>query len=694
MNDQPTPFRLRRLIRRARFAALGGAALAALCAGAFFAAVRWWPYPDELRHAPAPSTLVLDRTGEPLAAFAAPDGQWRMPLAERDINPHLLDAVVAVEDARFFEHAGVDWRAGFAAAWQNVSSFHIRRGASTLTMQLHRLRDPRPRSFWAKLEQTIRAKQIEGHTSKRDILVEYLNRAPFGGNLVGAGAASWRYFGKPCANLSLGECALLAGLPQSPNRHRPDRHLERAARRRDVVLDRMLACGMITGAQHDQARHEPVWARWHVLPQDGHDDGSLPTFVTLSDIGQDDAGVVKTSLDARVQRQVAAATRDHLDRLRASGVSSAAIVVLDSATSECLAAVSLSDASKRVDLTRRPRSTGSVLKPFIYAAAFEAGTCSASTILDDSPAAWPGYMPEDYDHAFKGQMTAADALAESRNIPAMVVLARTGIAHTIGLMQSAGLQTLGASRREYGLSLAVGGAEATPMEVAAAYAGLARGGVGSPASFSLNPPPIEARFVSADACWSVLNALSDPDRTADVCPEAARLNAAWKTGTSGGNRDAWCAAVTPRRTIVVWMGNPRGEGSHALVGRDVAAPLALGLIAALDPTPAAWPKAATGNGPTPIARRPLRSRFAIVSPAPDRQILLSGDVPADRQRVPLQAAGTQSPGEIHWFIDGEHLGAASPAAPMFWSPQSGRHEIRAVAPDGRAASVAVSVIGG
>lgn len=694
MNDRPTRSWLRRVIRRARYVALAGVLACALGVTGFFAAVRWWPYPDELRGAPAPSTLVLDRTGEPLATFAAPDGQWRTPLAEREINPHLLDAVIAVEDARFFEHAGVDWRAGLAAAWQNISSLRIRRGASTLTMQLHRLRDPRPRSLWAKVEQAIRAKQIERDTPKREILVEYLNRAPFGGNLVGAGAASWRYFGKPCANLSLGECALLAGLPQSPNRYRPDRFVERATRRRDVVLGRMLASGTITPAEHNEARAEPVRASWHVLPQDLHDDGSLPSLLTLTASSGDERGVVTTSIDARVQRQVATAAREHLNRLRDSGISSAAMVVLDTATSECLAAVSVSDVSKRLDLTRRPRSTGSVLKPFIYAAAFESGTCAPETILDDSPAAWPGYTPQDFDRAFKGQMTAADALAESRNIPAMVLLARTGIAHTTGLMQSAGLQTLGAGHREYGLSLAVGGAEATPMEVAAAYAGLARGGTSSPVFFSLSHAPIGARFVSANACWNVLNALSDPDWTASVCPEAARLNVAWKTGTSGGNRDAWCAAVTPRRTVVVWMGNPQGEASHALVGRDVAAPLALSILASLDATPAEWPQSTSLTSRAQVARRPLRSRFAIISPSSQRQILLSGDVPADRQRVPLQAAGNQAPGEIHWFIDGEHLGSASPAAPLFWSPRAGRHEIRAVAPDGRAASVAVSVIGG
>ena len=178
--------------------------------------MKWWPYPVGIDQPPHCSTLLEDRTGVSLAALTSEDGQWHMPLADDQINPHLLEAMVAVEDSRFYEHGGVDWRSAAMAAWQDFRGLHIRRGASTITMQVQRLRFPKPRSFFNKFEQSVRAAQIEKHQTKRQILVEYVNRAPFGGNLIGAGAASWRYFGRPCTQLSLAESALLAGLPQSP----------------------------------------------------------------------------------------------------------------------------------------------------------------------------------------------------------------------------------------------------------------------------------------------------------------------------------------------------------------------------------------------------------------------------------------------------------------------------------------------
>jgi penicillin-binding protein 1C len=280
-------------------------------------------------------------------------------------------------------------------------------------------------------------------------------------------------------------------------------------------------------------------------------------------------------------------------------------------------------------------------------------------------------------------MTAAEALRESRNIPAMLVLARTGVEHVRGVMESAGLKTLGRSPRAYGVSLAVGGADATPMEVATAYAGLARGGTSC-----------GHRFLSDRACRQTLGALADQDRTAGLSRDAARLNVAWKTGTSSDHRDAWCAAVTPRRTVVVWLGNAAGEPSHALVGRDAAAPLALNLIAALDPVPADWPvdgfesKTVAASSPA----RLHRTRLAIVSPAPKQEILLSKDLPADHQRLSLRSAGSQTGGTIHWFVDGERIGTThSHAESFWWTPAPGSHEIRAVDATGDAAVTTISV---
>src|SRR4051794_23283695 len=316
--DAPPPKPRRRWRRRLARVALSLIGLALAAYIAFEGAVAWWPYPAGLEQPPPAATLLTDRKGVPLAMLVGPDDQWRLPLTFAEISPHLLNAIVAVEDERFYQHRGVDWRSVAGAARENVLAGRIRRGGSTLTMQLHRLRDPRPRTFANKFEQAVRARQLEKRHDKREVLVEYLNRAPFGGNLVGVGAASWRYFGKPSARLSLGEAALLAGLPQNPTRLRPDRHPEAAAARRGHVLERMQALGMITPGQAAEAQAEPITASWRPLPQDRPDgaaqvDGALPALLSLA--ADHPRGPIATTLDAAIQRQAASAADEQLRSL-------------------------------------------------------------------------------------------------------------------------------------------------------------------------------------------------------------------------------------------------------------------------------------------------------------------------------------------------------------------------------------------
>jgi penicillin-binding protein 1C len=732
----------------------------------FLAAVQWWPYPPALDR-PAPSAArIEDRNGTLLASFAAEDGQWRLPLAEEQISPHLMQAVVAVEDSRFYTHHGVDWKSIAAAASQDVWRLSVRRGASTLTMQLQRLRDPRPRTLPNKLEQAIRAEQLERQYSKNQLLIEYLNRAPFGGSLVGAGAASWRYFGKPCRSLSLGEAALLAGLPQSPNRLRPDRYPARAMARRRHVLERMLACGFITAHQRDEAAAEPVNAIWRPLPQDRTPrdmpsaDGALPALLALA--RKHSGETFRTTIDAGMQRQAVLAAAEHLQSLQSSGVSAAAVVILDTQSAQCLASVSIGPSDCSIDLTRRRRSTGSTLKPFIYAAAFDAGIYAPRSVLSDSPAAWPGYEPNDYDRSFRGSVTAADALAESRNIPAMLVLQKVGIDSAVGVMDAAGMNGLAQSPRRYGLSLAIGGAEASPMELAEGYAALGRGGMIRPVQLTqMNEPgngdsdkaarrPLIApnatleqfsccsivrlwlaatrsealrsasrlnRFNRATnaknalnvadpalpppsclrsaACWQVLSALSDTARTSGVCPAAARSHVAWKTGTSSGHHDAWCAAVTRRRTVVVWLGNVGGESSPSLIGQDAAAPLALRLIAMLDPADEPWPVAedsAPAGFPHPFT---TPAELVLVRPTDGQQFVMTSDSPVERQQVLLEATHHQnaSGGDaaLWWFVDGMPLGSSPASQRLWWKPQAGTHQIRVIDSDGHSASARIGV---
>ena len=666
---------------------------------AWQAAVAWWPYPAGFDRPPPVSTLVEDRAGRPLAAFVSEDGQWQMPLTADQISLHLARAVLAVEDNRFYEHGGVDWRSVAGACWDDVRALHIVRGGSTLTMQVARLRAPEPRSFGAKLTQAIRACQIEKRTTKQAILTEYLNRAPFGGNVVGAGAASWRYFGRPCRELSLGQAALLAGVPQSPNRYRPDRHPEAALRRRNHVLARLLACGAITERACAEAQAEGLDARWYPLPQDrpaGQPlaDGALPALAALPHTG----AVVCVTLDAHLQHQAAELLTQALRSLAPSGVTAGAVVVLDTPSAQPLALASVGPPGNTMDLTRCPRSTGSTLKPFIYAAAFDAGICTPASMLQDSPQAWPGYVPNNYDRQFRGPMTAAAALAESRNIPAMIVLEKVGIERAVGVLEAAGFATLADSARPYGLSLAIGGAEATPLEVAQAYATLGRGGRFVRAALAQASPTQQAdrkaparEVLPQRACWQVLGAISQVERTARVCPEAAALAVAWKTGTSSAHRDAWCAAVTPRRTVVVWLGNLSGPGAAALVGQEAAAPVALKLMVAMDGGGPGWPQ--VQEQPELSAKVAHTPRLWIVTPTDGQEVILQDEAPAAQQRVFLNCAGGVPHTDRWWFVDERPLATAPEGERVAWSPVAGCHTLRVVDAAGHSAWVRVQVRG-
>lgn len=688
-----SPRRRRWLLRVVLWSAGGAAGLALLTWFAFHACVRWWTYPEGATRRPPQAVILEDRDGEPLAALAARDGQWRFDVDGDRMSPLLTRAIVAVEDARFHDQEGIDWRAAAAATWQNASSFGVVRGASTITMQLHRLRAGTPRTAWGKWEQVVRARQIERSTSKDAILAEYLNRASFGGNLVGAEAASRRYFGKSADALTLAEAALLAGLPQNPNRLRPDRHPDLARARRDHVLHRMLACNYITRDDHDAAVAEPVVAAWRALPQDRDHgppaEGAMPALISLAD-----RSTGRTTIDASIQRRAATLAAEQLRRLNDPVIDSLAIVVLDNASAQCLASVSLCPSRPLLDLTRRPRSTGSTLKPFIYAAAFESGLATPQTVLDDSPAAWPGYRPRNFDGDHRGAMTAADALAESRNIPALALLSAVGVERTIGVMNGMGLRSLSRGRRNCGLSLAIGGADATPVEVAAAYAALARGGVHRPVTFNpattTDSAPIGA--LPEWACWDALAALADEQRVHRVCPAAVGTNVAFKTGTSSDHRDAWCAAVTPRHTVVVWLGNAAGRGTKTLTGLDAAAPLALQIVAGLGRGDNPWPIRTVAAISPPPPRAPSSQQLVLISPADGTEFIIDPDAPRDRQRILLRAAAGSNDDELWWLIDGRRHAVTTGPHELWWSPAPGRHDVRVIDRRGRTASATLRVI--
>ncbi|MFA4944103.1 MAG: penicillin-binding protein 1C [Lentisphaeria bacterium] len=570
----------------------GGIAAGALFAGAWFA----FPFPRaELERYPR-ATVLTDRTGAPLRVKLGPGSADCRPLLRPDPDSWIAKAVVATEDRRFWRHPGVDPLAILRAIWQNLT--HRRRisGASTLTTQLIRQLDDRPRTLPTKISEAFRALQLERLLTKEEILEQYLNRVPFGSNLTGIEAASRRYFGKDPRQLSLAEAALLAGLPQSPTRLRPDRFPDRAKARQAVVLKRMRACRMITAAEQATALAQPLAVRTNRYPfraphfcdlvlENLHAGAPAP----VRDRG-DAAFTRRTTLDPELQRLVEAEVARHRDEWRRQGIAGAAVVMLEVETGAVRALVGSPDYHDRehhgqVNAALAPRSPGSALKPFFYALAMDQGRLTPGRVLADVPRQFRNYCPENFDSRFTGLVTAREALVLSLNLPALAVLEEAGQPAALQMLRRLGLDTLDRPAEHYGLGLAVGDGEVRLLDLANAYAGLARGGIwkrwrvladggGAP------PPPI--RVFSPEACWLVADMLGGDERAMSATGHRADVMSlpkfAWKTGTSAGFRDAWTIAWNPQWVIAVWLGNPDGRPAPALVGTEAAAPLAWELV--------------------------------------------------------------------------------------------------------------------
>lgn len=575
----------RRVLGRRAAAALAAAALLAV---AWLAALRWVPFPDAaLRDVPS-SVLLTDREGAPIRLRLAPGGLDARPGYVPDRDDWIARAIVAAEDKRFWTHGGLDFLSILRAAVQDA--VHLRRvsGASTLSTQVIRMAVPRPRTLPTKVFEAFQAFQLERRMSKEEILRQYLDRAPFGGNIVGAEAAARRYFGKGARDLSLGEAALLAGLPQSPSRLRPDRHPAAALRRRAYVLDRMEACGMITAAERAVAGASPVGLSPGAYPfRAPHfcDAVGVPVRPRPGDCR------VRTTLDPVLQGWAEDALAR---RCAATGVPGGAVVVLETATGAVRAMVGSPDwaapRSGQVNGALAPRAAGSTLKPFAYALAFDRGRLAPASLLPDRPVHFRDLVPLNFSRDFRGTVRAREALVQSLNLPALEVERRAGQPAFHALLRRLGLSTVGPDAGRYGLGLVLGNAEVRLLDLANAYACLARGGRWlPPRTLEDAPAPDPAAapvLFSPEAAWLVSDMLSGDERAMDATGHAADVplpRFAWKTGTSAGFRDAWTVAWNPEYVIGVWMGRPDGAPSDALVGRLAATPLAWDLVRRLYP---------------------------------------------------------------------------------------------------------------
>jgi penicillin-binding protein 1C len=588
-------------MRRALAIALSGTALlasGALAVGLWVRALPPLPQPAALSY----SVEVVDREGLLLRPYATEEGRWRLKADVEDVDPRYLAMLIAYEDKRFRSHRGVDPIAMTRAAWQWAVHREIVSGASTISMQVARLLEPRSeRTLGAKLRQMARAIQLERAMSKDEILSLYLSLAPYGGNLEGVRAASLAYFGKEPKRLSRAEAALLVALPQSPEARRPDRSPDRAKRARARVLDRVAAVLGIPADEIAAAKAGAVPVQRKAMP------ALAPHAADQAVAAAPDQGRHELTIDARLQRALEMLARERAMSL--GGSISVAVIAVDHASGEILARVASpdffdKDRAGQVDLTRALRSPGSALKPFIYGLAFEDGLAHPETLIEDRPARYGTYAPENFDLTFQGTVPVRKALQLSLNVPAVALLDRVGAARLTARLSQAGGGMVFPKGEVPGLAMGLGGVGVTLTDLTMLYAGLARQGMTIPlverrSETALARPP--RRLLDPVAAWYVGNVLIGTPP-----PEnAARNRIAFKTGTSYGYRDAWAVGFDGRRTIGVWVGRPDGAPAPGILGRTAAAPILFDAFARSGDLPAPPPPAPKGailavNGKLPL----------------------------------------------------------------------------------------------
>ena len=548
------------------------------------------------------STEVVDREGRLLRAYATQDGRWRLKARAEEVDPRFLAMLIAYEDKRFYEHYGVDPRAMLRAVYQLVLHGDIVSGASTLSMQVARLLEPRTeRTMVAKLKQMVRAIELERSFSKDEILSLYLSLAPYGGNLEGIRSASLAYFDKEPKRLSRSEAALLVALPQSPEARRPDRSPERAQRARDRVLDRIADGLGIPADEVAIAKKEPVPTSRKALP------ALAPHAADQVVVSKPQQKLHELTIDARMQRALESLARERAPTFGPDA--SMAILVVDHASGDVLARVASADyfdlnRAGQVDLTQALRSPGSALKPFIYGLAFEDGLAHPDTLIDDKPTRYGNYAPENFDLTFQGTLPVRKALQLSLNVPAVALLDRVGASRLTARLAQAGGQLTLPKGEVPGLAMGLGGVGVTLTDLTMLYTGLARQGSTIPlierkANTALARVP--RRLLDPVAAWYVGNVLLGTPP-----PEnAARNRIAFKTGTSYGYRDAWAVGFDGRRTMGVWVGRPDGAPVPGILGRTAAAPILFDAFARLGDLPSPLPPAPKGaifatNGKLPL----------------------------------------------------------------------------------------------
>jgi penicillin-binding protein 1C len=579
---------------------------------AVLAALYYFCLPKNLFSDPF-ATVLNASNGEMMSARIAKDGQWRFPMTD-SLPPNYESALLHFEDKHFYSHPGVDPFAFGRAMVQNIENGRIVSGGSTISMQVIRLyRKGKSRSFFEKLIEIVLATRLELRYSKKDILRIYASHAPFGGNTVGIEAAAWRYFGRRTHQLSWAEAALLAVLPNQPSLLYPGRNTAPLKAKRDRLLDRLYSEGHFDEISLELAKEESIPSKPNEIPMQA---------LHLIDKGIKDGKEqtqIRSTIDAFLQKRVDRILKNHHSLLKLDGIENASALVLDVKKNQVMAYVgNVFDqnnpvSGQQVDVIQAPRSTGSLLKPMLYAAMLDDGLMLPKSLLPDVPVYYKNFAPKNYTREYDGAVPADLALSRSLNIPAVNMLQTYGYPRFHEKLRKLGMSSLTQPADHYGLSLILGGSEGTLWDLANIYAGMAR----TLSQFNGRPPKARyseedfrfASYVDADSydkpsftknnstfkpkvngivalndhkrlsaasIWFAFKAMLEvyrPGEDAAWKMYSSSKQIAWKTGTSFGYRDGWAIGVTPEYVVAVWVGNADGEGRPNLTGVQAAAPI-------------------------------------------------------------------------------------------------------------------------
>lgn len=542
------------------------------------------------------STVVLDQNGNLLAAQIADDGQWRFPQ-----NPNVPEkykkALIAFEDRSFESHWGVSIKGLSRAVYQNIKEGRVVSGGSTITMQLMRIsREGKSRTFLEKGIEIYQATRAEWRYSKDEILALYASNAPMGGNVVGLDAASWRYFGRPSDKLTWAESATLAVLPNSPGLIHPGKNRQALMDKRNRLLDILYERNEIDSNTLILSKMEPLPEKPFPIPQ-------LAPHLLVKAIKDGKKGqVIRTTIDFEMQNHMTEILGFHHQKLKENQIFNGAILVMEIETGEIKAYIGNTNNEEdehgsAVDIITSRRSTGSILKPFLYAGMLQDGIITPEMIIQDVPTYMAGYTPKNYNLEYDGLVAADKALARSLNVPLIRMLVKYGVPKLHHLLKKMEFSTIDRPASHYGLSLILGGAEVNLLDLVSAYGMMARSlkhypeiplGINRSASYL---PRSEMDFnrekpiIKPAAAWFTLNAMIEvarPDDDMNWEDFSSSQKVAWKTGTSFGFRDAWAVGLNGKYVVGVWVGNADGEGRPGLIGREAAAPILFDVFSSLE----------------------------------------------------------------------------------------------------------------